>query len=146
MSLLAVGSIVKVRCIRPIVVSTPHMISQSVLIRKGVFKNFFIFFQAADKVNARLLYLLSALYTYMMRARAYTKVFTNCQVRVYRYFFIGKILHNTPPHPCPPSTLFPLDQNPPLCNPRAIQLPWSRVSYFWIDLWPEFDSMGIRSP
>ena len=66
-------------------------------------------------------------------ARVYQSV-NILSIRSLSIFFVGKILHNTPPHPCPPSTISPLDQNSPLCNPRAIQLPWSRVSYFWIDL------------
>ena len=121
-------------------------LSNTALIRKGVFKIFFIFFCGRSAIYCARVYLLRALYIYMMRARAYTKVFPNCQVRVRGIFFIGKILHNPPPHPYPPSTISPPDQNPPLCNPRAIQLPWSRAAYFWIDLWPEFDSRGIRSP
>ena len=89
--------IVKERMILPFSVGTPHMISHPALIRKGVFKNFFIFFRRADNVNARLLYLLSALYIYMMRACAYTKVFANCQARVRGIFLSEKFY--TIPHP-----------------------------------------------
>ena len=111
---------------------TPHMISQPALIRKGVFKNFSIFFRRAKwrRLDMQPIYIAHI----GIMIRAYSIVFPYCQARVYRYFFIGKILRNTPPHPCPPSTLSPLDQNSPLCNPRAIQLPWLRVTYFYIDL------------
>ena len=43
----AVSPNIKVRCVVPVVVSTPHIISQPALIRKGVFKFFFIFFRRA---------------------------------------------------------------------------------------------------
>ena len=44
-------------------------------------------------------YLLRALYIYVMRARAYNIVLANCQQRVYRYFFYRK---NSRQYPTPP--------------------------------------------
>ena len=47
-SLLAVSPIFKVRCIRPVGVSTPHMISNAAVIRKGENEKNSIFFSAGD--------------------------------------------------------------------------------------------------
>ena len=87
--------VLKERIIRPIVVSTPHMISHPALIRKGVFKNFFIFFSAAKK---------AADWTYSpyiahigIMIRAYSIVFPYCQARVRGIFLSEKFY--TIPHP-----------------------------------------------
>ena len=72
-------------------------LSQPALIRKGVFKNFFIFFRRAI---CHILYARISIARVMIHiydARAYSIVFTNCQVRVKSIFLSGKFY--TIPHP-----------------------------------------------
>ena len=79
---------------RPVVVSTPHMISQPALIRKGVFKFFFNFFSAAKwrRLDMQPIYIAHI----GIMIRAYRIVFPYCQVRVRGYFFLSEKFYTIP--------------------------------------------------